>query len=373
MTGTGAELAAAYAREVVAPLLGSAFPSLPVALARLGSGSDVLGLDDLRSRDHDWGLRLTVVVPSEAVDEVDAELERSLPSEFRGRPVRFPVTWDPHEHQRAEAVSLSGLIASRTGLDLDAVLGAPPGAAPTSASDRVTTDAAGPGPSGLVLLDWLSLTGQAALEITAGPVFRDDSGELTAARRALARYPDDVRRWVLASGWQRIGQELPFLGRAAERGDDLGATVIAARLVRTVLHLGFVLEERWAPYSKWLGTQFTALPGVGALRAPLRRALAAHSASDRESALAAALDALARRQAELRLPSLVPATEPFWDRPFRGLRPLPEALRDSITDDRLRVLPLVGVPEQWSDSVDLLVDAGRRRRATAALLGLDAD
>ncbi|WP_255447262.1 DUF4037 domain-containing protein [Schumannella soli] len=254
-------------------------------------------------------------------------------------------------------VSLAGLLASRTGLELGAVV---PGASVASAA------------SGMTLLDWLSLTGQSVLEATAGPVFRDDTGELTAEREALARYPDDVRSWLLASGWQRIGQELPFLGRAAERGDELGATVVAARLVRTVMHLGFVLEERWAPYSKWPGTQFAALPGVGALRAPLRRALSARSGSDRETALVAALEALALRQGELGLPAVVPVAEPFCDRPFHGLRPMPETLRDAIRDDGLRSLPLLGVPGQWSDSVDLLLDSGRRRRATAALLGLDA-
>lgn len=47
-------------------------------------------------------------------------------------------------------------------------------------------------------LDWLSLTGQAVLEVTAGAVFEDDGGELTARRAALEWYPDDVWRYVVA-------------------------------------------------------------------------------------------------------------------------------------------------------------------------------
>lgn len=60
--GTGADLSRDYFEQVVAPLLERSAPGLPYAAARLGSGSDVLGYDDEQSRDHDWGLRLTVLV-----------------------------------------------------------------------------------------------------------------------------------------------------------------------------------------------------------------------------------------------------------------------------------------------------------------------
>ena len=63
MPDGGAALAQAYSAEVVEPLLERLVPDLRFATARLGSGSDVLGYDDGTSRDHDWGLRLTVVVP----------------------------------------------------------------------------------------------------------------------------------------------------------------------------------------------------------------------------------------------------------------------------------------------------------------------
>jgi hypothetical protein len=94
---SGRELAAAFHREVVGPLLARELPRLRYAAARLGSGSDVLGLDDTMSRDHDWGCRLTLLV-----DEVDRPavaamgdlLAHELPERFLGYPVRFAVTWD---------------------------------------------------------------------------------------------------------------------------------------------------------------------------------------------------------------------------------------------------------------------------------------
>jgi hypothetical protein len=45
-------------------------------------------------------------------------------------------------------------------------------------------------------------------------------------------------------------------GRCAEVGDELGSRVVAARLVREVMHLAFLLEQQYLPYSKWLGTAF---------------------------------------------------------------------------------------------------------------------
>src|SRR5436190_17044788 len=74
---SGCELAQQFYAEVVAPLLARAMPRLRYAAGRLGSGSDVLGLDDAMSRDHDWGCRLTLLVDGpnrEAVPQIDGLL-----------------------------------------------------------------------------------------------------------------------------------------------------------------------------------------------------------------------------------------------------------------------------------------------------------
>ena len=338
----GAELSRAYATEVVGPLLDAERPGMLLGLARLGSGSDVLGHDDVASRDHDWGLRITVLVPAEEVDAVDALLQHGLPETWNGRPTRFPVTWDERVHQRAEVTTTLGFARFRTGLDL-------------------TRD---PDP-----VEWLSLTGQSVLELTAGEVYRDDDGSIRRLRERLAGYPRDVRVHALSSGWAKIGQELPFVARTAALGDDVGSRAIAARLVVDAMHLGFLLEKRWAPYSKWLGTDFVALPRAGRLTAPLRRAVAAASGSAREAALVEALEGLARLQGELGLPTLSPATEPFFARGSRGLRGIPELLRDAIGDPRIRALPPIGTADQWTDSVELTTHPERRVRIARALYG----
>ena len=178
----GAELARRFFTGAVEPLLSRALPGLGYAAARLGSGSDVLGLDDEMSRDHDWGCRLTLLVDQDARDQVpriSRMLEEGLPERFGEFPVRFPVTWDSSVSHKVEVATVADFAASRLGVD------------PTG---------------GLSVLDWLSVTGQSVLEVTAGPVFTDRTRTLAAVRALLAWYPPDVERYVLAAGWQRLCQ-----------------------------------------------------------------------------------------------------------------------------------------------------------------------
>jgi hypothetical protein len=58
----GIGLACAYWSQVVRPVLDEHRPPVPRAASRIGNGSDVLGLDDQMSCDHDWGLRLQIFV-----------------------------------------------------------------------------------------------------------------------------------------------------------------------------------------------------------------------------------------------------------------------------------------------------------------------
>lgn len=344
---TGTALARRYHDVVVAPLVLGRWPGLTYAAARLGSGSDVLGLDDPTSRDHDWGLRLTLLVDEPMVADVDALLDAELPDTFDGLPTRFPTTWAPHGPHQVEVAAPQAFVTSRLGVDATRPMS---------------------------VADWLALTGQAVLEVTAGPVFTDTDGRLTTARERLARYPDDVWRYVVATDWVRLGQELSFVGRAGDRGDDLGSRVIAARLVRVAMHLGFLLERRWPPYAKWFGTLFEALPRAGEAAPALRAAVAAEDWRDREAAICRAVELLHALQADVGLPTAPSATGPFWDRPYRGIGPVPEAVAASIVDPEIRALPPgVGSVEQWVDDVDVLTDPARRVAAARAVARPVAD
>jgi hypothetical protein len=215
--------------------------------------------------------------------------------------------------------------------------------------------------------DWLSLSGQAVLELVAGPVFADASGELSAVRRALEWYPDDLWRYVLACDWVRLEQELPLMGRAADIGDDSGSRIIVARLAHAVMHLAFMVERRWPPYSKWFGTLFRTLECAEEVGEAVDSALRANDAPGRQSGIAAGLEVLLQRQNALGLTATPGATIPFWDRPYVHPDPaIVDQLLDGIVDPGVRALPRGrGSVEQRTDNVDVLVHAGARRSAVA--------
>jgi hypothetical protein len=321
----GLELARAFYDEAIAPLLGDT----EHAAALLGWGSDVLGFDTPRSTDHGWGPRLQVFVDHDSVESVQQAIDAGLPDRFYEWPTHFG--WDavPVSHH-VEVAALGEGLQETLGFDAR---------------------------RGVSVLDWLVTPQQILLEITAGAVFHDDFEELAAVRAALAWYPDDVWLWLLACQWRRIDQEEPFVGRTAEVGDELGSRVIAARLAREAMRLGFLLERRYAPYGKWLGSAFSRLDMSAALGPSLLDVVSAEGHGAREDALVATFEELAARHNALGVTRPVEGTvRLFHERPFRvlGSARFVDACLERVTDPWLRSLPFVGAIDQFVDSVDVL-------------------
>jgi hypothetical protein len=320
----GLELSAGFYVDVVAPLIGGVRHSV----ARLGEGSEVLGFDTPRSTDHGWGPRLQLFVAAADLEVVTAPLETGLPDLYRGWPVRFG--WDevPVTHH-VEIDTIDGWLARRLGLGR---------------------------PDAMDAIDWLATPQQLLLEATSGSVFHDGLAELDRVRAALAWYPEPVWLWLLACQWRRIDQEEAFVGRTAEVGDDLGSRLIAGRLVRDVMRLGFLVERRYAPYSKWLGSAFSRLDVAEEVGPALSRALDATAHEAREAAIVDALEAVARRFNDLRLTDAEdPTARPFHSRPYLvlGASRFVSACLERVDDPFLRSLPLVGSIDQLSDSTEM--------------------
>jgi len=342
----GLELCRRFYVEAVRPALEARFPGLAHTAALIGPGSETLGFDAERSTDHHWGPRVLLFVSpadfSRRAAPIVRALSEALPVRFMGYPTNFgppdavgvrllrPVARGPVAH-RVEVLTISGFCRDYLGCD--------------------------PARS-LTMVDWLLMPEQRLLSVTAGAVYHDGLGELEELRERLRYYPRDLWLYLLAAQWDRIGQEEAFVGRCAEAGDELGSQLVAARLVRDLMRLCFLLERCYAPYSKWLGSAFAQLDCAAQLRPLLERALAANDFAAREAALSSAYEDVAARHNALGLGEpLTERVSPFWGRPYLVIHAdvFAAATRALIQDPAVRALPIgVGAIDQFIDNVGVL-------------------
>jgi hypothetical protein len=287
----------------------------------------VLGFDTEMSMDHDWGPRLVLFLSAADVEslaeEIDQMLRDSLPAEFLG----FSTYFTEHSADRTKQMARhTGGEASHL-IEIQTVR--------AFVEERLGSAFEGT-PS---IDDWLRYSEQALLEVTAGEVFVDMTGELTALRGTLAYFPDDIWLYRMASRWARLSELEAFVGRAGAAGDDLGSRLVAAAIVRELLLLAFNIERVYAPYEKWLGTAFRGLSIAQELLLPLERSLAAETWLAREDALCDAYRILATAHNGLNVTApLSVEPRPFHSRSFQVIagRRFADALVECIGDGRLR-------------------------------------
>jgi len=357
---SGLELSRLFYAEAVRPILEAEFPGLSHSAAILGSGSEVLGFDTVRSTDHHWGPRVMLFL-SEAdhlqyAARIREVMRHHLPHQFHGFPTNYvdhPLEADkgvlllqaidhgPVNH-RVDVLTVRGFLQPYLNFD----------------GDLNTLTAA----------DWLTFSGQQLRTLTHGAVYYDGLGELTAMRQCLAYYPHDVWLYLLAAGWRRIDQEEPFVGRTGEVGDELGSCLIAGRLVRDLMRLCFLMERQYAPYPKWFGTAFARLTCAATLMPIFDRIFRAESWQDRGLQLAEAYHIVAEMHNALGITAPLPTTASrFFGRPFLVIHGgvFVDAIRAKISDPevkRIADMTLIGATDQFADSTDLLSYPRLRKR-----------
>jgi hypothetical protein len=351
----GRELSGRFYRECVRPLLAAAFPRLDYAAALLGPGSDVLGFDSAMSTDHDWGPRFWLLLKAEDLglrDQIDQLLRQSLPSSFAGYPVSISEPNGPHlPDHRIVINTLRNLVRDYLDYDLERDLSA---------------------------ADWLAISSQQLREMTTGAVHHDGSGELSALRERLRWYPHDLHLYLLASGWHRIAQEEHLMPRAGFMGDELGSSLMGARLVRDAMNLCFLYEQHYAPYPKWFGTAFKQLGCAAEFAALFPPVLRAQTWQARQSALCAIYSKLAVLHNRSGLTeALDPEPRPFHDRPFLVIDAdrFARALTAQIRDPEVLAIVhkgLIGSIDQFSDSTDLRTHV-RWRKPVRAFYQADSE
>lgn len=358
---SGLTLNQRYYESVVRPIIARAFPTLSYAAGLIGYGSDVLGYDTERSTDHEWGPRLLIFLNDGEFDTVrpalDEQLRKWLPPTFMG----YSTAFSPKDHigVRVAVEAMPGDVAHHIDFwTVQQFFATTLGWEPTSA---------------LSPIDWLSFSSQKLLEVTAGAVFHDGSGSLTATRAQLQYYPHDVWRYLLSVQWMRISENDPFFGRCHELQDALGEHLIAAHLVRDLIRLSLLIGRRYIPYSKWLGTAFSQLAVYPRLAPLLHEVLDNGDGDRRRDALHQAYAVAVEEFNRLALvDSVSTRVSPFHQRPYAVLHAdrIAEALWSTLTRSPDHAIyeqfGFVGSVDQLSDNTAFLEDA-RRTRAYRSL------
>ena len=354
----GLKLSRLFYQSEVKPILDQVFPRLPHAAALIGWGSEVLGFDTRVSRDHHWGPRVLLFLSEKDSpklrDKISEVLSAELPYEFMGYSTNYSkpepngirrlvkITSGPVDHM-INIYTVRSFFKSRLGFDL---------------KRRIT------------IADWLTFPQQRLLEFTSGEVFYDGLGQLSKARERLRYYPKDIWLYMMAAQWRRIAQEEAFVGRAGHVGDELGSQIVAARLVREIVKLSFLLEQTYAPYSKWLGTAFGKLKIARRLTPVLRRTLLAKTWKSRERWLSEAYSAIARQHNALKITApLSTSVRDYYSRPYAVIfaERFAQAIKQTIKDPQVKKIEFdIGSIDQFTDSTDVIEDLELIKKFRAA-------
>jgi hypothetical protein len=354
----GLALCESFFEACVEPILRRKFPDLRYAAGLIGYGSDVLGYDDEVSTDHMWGPRLYIFLRAEdagLAEALYARVAEDLPYAFRGYSVNFSAP-DPDDGgiRHAEFIT-AGTVSPLLWIH--------------TAPDFVRTYLGGYPASAA---DWLAASEHRLLGFTSGKIFRDDIG-FEALRRGLRFYPEDVKRFLLASQWALIGEEQAFVRRCGDLGDETGSRIICARIAERLMRLCFLYSDRYAPYSNWFGAAFHRLEGAEALERAVSAALGENDIDAREDALVAAQLCAVQLHNRADLTERFDAeVQSYFSRRIRVLfvDRLAKLIREQIEDPRLRALPPIGALSQIGNFTELADDPRYRARIRAFYDGL---
>src|ERR1043166_503081 len=233
---TGIEISTGFINEIVLPTLKKELPAdfNRLAVAIIGTGSETLGLDDEISRDHHWGPRANVMY----LREDEARLAKPIQAILQ---TKLPKTWLQYE-VHADLKSMISVCTTSVDGFFETFLGI---------NQLPARD-----------LDWLRLCEVDLLHVTAGKVVYDGPGELTRYRRLLAYYPDNVWKKRIADwcAYAAHREGAYNVQRSSKRNDEITSTMYLGQAFKRIMELCFLLNKRYAPYTKWLNPTYRLLP-----------------------------------------------------------------------------------------------------------------
>ncbi|MHA1577929.1 MAG: DUF4037 domain-containing protein [Candidatus Thorarchaeota archaeon] len=341
----GLELSEALYQEGVKPILDERYPELRYSAAHIGGGSDVLGFDTAQSMDHDWGPKLLLFLEDSdhklKADEISTYLSNNLPHMIRG----FHTNFGKHDDETSVLVQLREYPINH-GVQIKTI------------KDYFETYLGIDSQKELTVIDWLVVPEQFLRSITSGKVFYDGLHELETIRTKLEYYPRDVWFYLLSNQWRRLSQEIHFMGRCGQVGDDLGSRLIAARLVQDIMKLCFLMEKKYAPFIKWFGSAFSQLSCSSDLIPLFIQSLSAENWEERQKRLVPTYEYIASMHNELGITGIIEDKVTFFhNRPFLIIQAedFAEAIYAQIQDNKVKSLPKwLGSVNQYTDSTDVL-------------------
>jgi len=351
----GIKLNQMFHDEAVSSIMKKHFPEIPYSAALLGPGSDTLGFDTPVSMEHEWGPRFYIFLSDENHEKYREKihecLRRNLPLEFSGFPVNFegyahhnnikfmsPVSRGPVNH-RFFIFTIKYLFEIYLGVN------------PYEKID---------------LIDWLTLTEQSLLLVTAGKVYYDGLGELNKIRDKFSYYPEDIWLYKMLSQWKRCVYEGEMPARCGDVGDNMGSQITAARLIREMMKLCFLMEKKYAPYSKWLGTAFAKLENAKKLLPLFENTLKEESWQKRSELLCHASSILVELHNKLGITDKVETKIDYlYGRPYKVLftEEIEKGIKKAMRDEKIKNLPYpIGSVDQYTDSVLFIRESELRNK-----------
>lgn len=337
----GIKLSELFYKNAVKPILESDFKGMKYSAALIGYSSEVLGYDTPLSRDHNWGPRLLIFLSEAGYkkhrDHLNEVLKYKLPHEFLGYPTNF-VNHDaksgilkktdkgPINH-RVEIRTIKSFFKERLNVNPYTKLSA---------------------------YDWLTFSEQRLLTVTKGKVYHDDLG-LDKIRETFEYYPKEMWLYILAAQWTKISQEEAFLGRTGDVGDELGSRIVSARLVRELMRLCFLMEKKYAPYTKWFGTGFSELKCAKQLKPVFVMVLSSNSWKERESNMACAYGIVANMHNKLKITKpLKTKVSKYHNREYLVIHAdaFAQAILKAVKEAQ-KLTPNIGSINQFIDSTDV--------------------
>lgn len=130
-------------------------------------------------------------------------------------------------------------------------------------------------------VDWITLPEDRLRNLVKVELFEDQL-KIICDLAKIIYYPDDVKRYLVASQWNIIAMEREYLSK---RKDEIDSVLLCSKIVERLMRLCFLYCETYAPKNDCFGVEFRKLDIDYETKNALHRVLIAETSDEREELL----------------------------------------------------------------------------------------